>query len=129
MSTAGRSGTRNRGRAWLVAAVLGLVGVLMLGVFPARTLVAQRAERREVAAQIADLAERNQSLQAQSGLLQSDPEIERLAREQYDLVRPGEEIFDIVAPTPPPPQAAAPAPAVSEPRLARRLLARLIEVF
>jgi len=109
-------------------ALLGLVGVLMLGVFPARTLLAQRADRREVAARIADLTTRNRDLQAQADLLNSPAEIERLARQHYDLVRPGEEIFAIVSPQPTPPAAASTA-RPSEPGLGRRLMTRLLDVF
>ncbi|MBA3268688.1 MAG: septum formation initiator family protein [Acidimicrobiia bacterium] len=118
-----------RARAWLAAAVLGLVGVLMLGVFPARTLVAQHNERRDVAAQVDDLSARNQALQAQADLLKSDAEIERLARQHYDLVRPGEEIFNIVPQEPAAPEAAPPPAEPSGPGWGRQLLDRLTNVF
>jgi len=78
--------------------VLGLAGVLMLAVFPARALVAQHAERDQVAARIKVLDEQNRSLEGRAEALKTDAEIERLARQHYDLVRPGEEIFAIVAP-------------------------------
>ncbi len=118
-----------RARAWLAVAVLGLVGVLMLGVFPARTLLAQRAERREVAARIADLTTRNRDLQAQADLLNTPSEIERLARQHYDLVRPGEEVFSIVPPQPAPPPATTSVGRPYEPGWGRRLMTRLLEVF
>jgi cell division protein FtsB len=110
-------------------AVLGLVGVLMLAVFPARALVAQHAERRQLAGNIRDLHARNQSLEGRAAALQTDTEIERLARQHYNLVRPGEEVFDIVVPDPPAvAPKAAPRPA-DDPGWARRLVTRLTDVF
>jgi hypothetical protein len=116
-------------------AVLGLAGVLMLAVFPARALLAQHAERGQVAARIRVLDQQNRSLQARTDALQTDAEIERLARQHYDLVRPGEEVFDIVAP--PAPAAASPSePAQSAQRSSpggsgpfHRVLNTLTDVF
>ncbi|MDQ6798492.1 MAG: septum formation initiator family protein [Actinomycetota bacterium] len=117
-----------RARAWLAMAVLGLVGVLMLAVFPARALVAQHAERRQVAARIADLDNRNRSLEGRVGALGTDAEIERLARQNYNLVRPNEEVFDIVVP-PPPAVRPAPAKASSDRGWVRRTMSRLTDIF
>ncbi len=117
-----------RARAWLAMAVLGLVGVLMLAVFPARALVAQHDERRQVAARIKTLDDRNQALQGQQAALSTDAELERLAREQYNLVRPNEEVFNIL-PEPTPPAAAAPPRAPSHPGWVRRTVARLTDIF
>jgi len=117
-----------RARAWLAMAVLGLVGVLMLAVFPARALVAQHAERRQVAARIADLDDRNRSLEVRVGALSTDAEIERLARQNYNLVRPNEEVFDIVVP-PPPAVQQLPPKASSDQGWVRRTLSRLTDIF
>src|SRR3712207_9048240 len=81
-----------RGRAGLVFAALGLVGVLALCVFPARAWLDQRRHREALAAQLADLNERNRTLEARAAELGTDAEIERLAR-QYNLVKPGEEAY------------------------------------
>ncbi|MFN2608727.1 MAG: septum formation initiator family protein [Acidimicrobiales bacterium] len=94
-----------RTRLWLTLSVLALVGVLMLAVFPARTLAAQRRERTATAARVRKLAAANSALEDQARLLQTDAEIERLAREKYNLVRPGESVFAIL-----PPATAAPSP-------------------
>ncbi len=117
-----------RARAWLAMAVLGLVGVVMLAVFPARALVAQHDERRQVAARIKSLDERNRTLQAQQASLWTDAELERLAREQYNLVRPNEEVFNILPDAHPPAVAAAPKPP-SDPGWFRRTLTRLTDIF
>ena len=103
--------TSERGAgAWLIVAVLALVGVLFLAGFPARAYVAQRRERAEVAARVRDLAADNRRLADREALLQTDAEIERLARRHYNLVRPGEEVFAII-PGPPPVATASPPPA------------------
>lgn len=100
--------------AWLVVAVLALVGVLFLAGLPARAYVAQRRERADVAARVEALAAENRELAAREARLQTDAEIERLARRHYNLVRPGEEVFAII---PAPPAApATPPPTVREDR-------------
>lgn len=97
-----------RARAWLLVSVLALLGVLLLAVFPARAWVTQRQERQKVAVALREMAAQNRSLEDQAGLLQRDAEIERLARKDYNLVRPGEEAFAILPPSTP---GSAPAPA------------------
>ena len=118
-----------RARAWLAMAVLGLVGVLMLAVFPARALMAQHDERRQVADHIDDLDARNHDLDGRRTALYTDAEIERLARERYNLVRPNEEVFAIIAPAPPPAAVPASPPEVPDPGWARRMLTRLVDIF
>ena len=100
--------------AWLVAAVLALVGVLFLAGFPARAYVAQRQARAEEADRVRALAAENRDLAARQALLESDAEIERLARQHYNLVRPGEEVFAIIPG--PPPARTVPVPAPERPR-------------
>ena len=73
-----------------------LVVFLVAGVFPTRTYLHQRdaiaAEERKVAV----LSAENEKLTAKVDRLHTDAEIERLAREQYNLVRPGEEAYAIL---------------------------------
>jgi cell division protein FtsB len=84
-----------RGRAGLVFAALALVGVLALAVFPTEALLAQRRDRRQLDAQVAELAAQNAALRDRTAQLNTDAEIERLAR-QYNLVKPGEEAYFIL---------------------------------
>ncbi|MDQ3895729.1 MAG: septum formation initiator family protein, partial [Actinomycetota bacterium] len=106
-----------RGRAGPVFAALALVGVLALAVFPAKAVLDQRHDRKALAARLADLSARNRALQERADQLQTDEEIERLAR-QYNLVRPGEEAY-FVLPRPPA-QAPTPAPETPPPPPAER---------
>lgn len=81
-----------------------LVAVVALGVFPTRQWWAQRATLQTTQQRLDELTEENRRLDGRVATLQTDAEIERLAREQYNLVRPGEQAFAILpAPEPPPP--------------------------
>jgi cell division protein FtsB len=100
-------------RRIIVAVVtLAVVGVLFVAVFPTQALLEQRRERHAMAEQVARMTKRNDALDAQAHKLENDAEIERLAREQYNLVRPGEEAYAILP--------SAPAVEVAEPHVAGR---------
>jgi hypothetical protein len=88
-----------------------MIGTLALAIFPARTYMEQRhglvAEGRRVRV----LNDQNRQLSAEVRRLDTDAEIERLARQQYNLVKPGEEAYAILPPTAPPkPETPAPPP-------------------
>ena len=82
--------------------VLVLVGILFVAVLPTRTLLQQRRDTRAATAELRELRERNEALEERAQRLRDPREIEQLAREQYGLVRPGEEPY-VVLPAPPPP--------------------------
>jgi cell division protein FtsB len=95
-----------RRRRFLPAALLGvvLVGLLFVFVYPTRTFLDERRATSRAQTQLALLQAENKKLAGESKLLNSDAEIERLARERYGLVKPGEQAFVIVpVPTTPPP--------------------------
>jgi cell division protein FtsB len=114
----------------LLVSVTALLGVLLLAGFPARAWIAQQEERKRVAATVRDLAAQNRRLEERGRVLETDAEIERLARKDYNLARPGEEVFAIL---PSPPVAPAKAPelpaAEPEPSWWKRALTRLTDVF
>ena len=85
-----------RKAVWPVLVLVVLIGVLFVAVFPTRTWWAQRAEMKSATEQLQVLDEQNTVLAARVEALQSDDEIERLAREQYNLVRPGEEAYALL---------------------------------
>ena len=97
-------------RTWLLVAGLATVGVLFIAVFPARTYLDQHRQRQEVLARIKSTDARNRSLEQRIRTLHTDAEVERLAREQYNLVRPGEEAYAILPTRQPPPAPPRPAP-------------------
>ena len=115
-----------RGRAGLAFAALGLVGVLVLAVFPARAYLDQRHQRAALAAEVADLAARNQALEARTAELRTDAEVERLARD-YNLVKPGEEVYFVLPHPEPPPTTPASPPAPEQ--TSRSLWDRITSIF
>ncbi|MCU1350849.1 MAG: septum formation initiator [Acidimicrobiales bacterium] len=79
-----------------------LVGVLFVAVFPTRTYLAQRAATRKADARLAQLAAEKRALDHSAKRLSTPAEIERLARAQFGLVRPGEEAYAVLPPPTPP---------------------------
>ena len=98
----------------LVGPILGaaaLVVFLVAGVFPTRTYLSQRDEIATAERKLAVLTVENEKLGDRVEQLHTDREIERLAREQYNLVRPGEEAYAILpGPADPEPEDEPPAP-------------------
>ena len=93
-----------------LGAVLGSVGLaaaLFLFVLPGRTYLEQRHSLAAAQTRVKVLADEDNRLAERAQKLQTDAEIERLAREQYGLVKPGEKAFAIL--TPPGPAASTPA--------------------
>ena len=98
-------------RLTLALVALASVVVLFTTVFPTRTFLAQRAAVGAAEEQLTVLSEQNRLLEERARLLQDDAEIERLAREEYHLVRPGEKAYALLPPPAPP----APPPSVGIP--------------
>lgn len=94
--------------------LIALIGVLFVAVFPTRTWLAQKRERADAVEQLHVLDEQNQILASRVEALQSDDEIERLAREQYNLVKPGEEAYALLPPPSSSTATTTPIPAVEE---------------
>jgi cell division protein FtsB len=67
-----------------------------------RTFLAQRTSLSNATHQLDVLRDQNQQLDERIQALTTDAEVEKLARERYNLVRPGEEAYAIL-PAPPPP--------------------------
>jgi cell division protein FtsB len=104
--------TRHRRRT-LVRVLLGAmaaVALLFVFVFPARTLLAQRQQTEKERSELQLLNEQSRKLEEESRRLQSDAEVERMAREQYGFVYPGEHPYVVV---PPPTTTTPPAPTTS----------------
>ncbi|MEO5680542.1 MAG: septum formation initiator family protein [Acidimicrobiales bacterium] len=96
--------------------IVGLVvaGILFTFANPARTALDQRQEIAAARERTAVLDQQIRALQSRADTLATDAEVERLARQDYGMVKPGEEAFGIL-PTPgarpaPPTVAAPPKP-------------------
>ena len=96
-----------------VVAVVGLALVVIAGlaVAPVATYFRQEDQGRQSEAELQQLRAEVGELDAQLQQLRTDAEVERIARQHYDLVFPGEESYRILpAPEPgSPPAEAAPS--------------------
>lgn len=107
-----RPSPRVRRRRALLGATLGvLVVVALLFAFgyPLRTFLQQRSQLASARAHLTQLDRQTQAVEAQSKQLQSDTAVERIAREQYGLVRPGETPYVLVPAAPAVPTLTVPA--------------------
>ena len=79
-----------------------VLGALAVGLFPTQTFLDQRSATAEAQQRLAVLRAQNEAFEERLERLGSGDEIERLAREQYNLVYPGEEAYAVLpAPLPP----------------------------
>ena len=88
-----------RRAAWLVAAVTAL-GVTVLFVLPGRTWLEQRSALARTSHQLSQLSAENAKLSQTASSLNTDAEIEHIARERYGLVMPGEQEYVVLPPAP-----------------------------
>lgn len=95
-------GLRRIGRALGIAGGgVAVLGALAIGLFPTQTFLDQRADTAEAEQRLAVLRAQNESFEQRLDRLATDEEIERLAREQYNLAFSGEESYAILpAPLP-----------------------------
>lgn len=94
-------------RAPLIAVLLLVaLSITLAGIFPFRQVIAQQRQVDNTRGKLDALVDENAALEDQIAALQTGPEVERLAREQYGLVNPGETPYAVVQPdveTAPPP--------------------------
>jgi len=80
---------------------LALVGFLFAFVYPTRTYLDQREQIAGAQGRLDVLNAQTRSLERATERLRGDAEVERIAREEYGLVRPGETPYVIVPATTP----------------------------
>lgn len=84
---------RKRGRRWttmMFVVLLISLGLVATGVLPVQQFLERETQVNDARARLDVLQEDNTSLEEDAIALLSDQEIERIAREQYGFVRPGE---------------------------------------
>jgi cell division protein FtsB len=98
-----RGGLRRAGRVLgFLGGSAAVLGVLAFGVFPTQTFLDQRSATSEAEQRLGVLRDQNEAYEERIERLETSEEIERLAREQYNLVFPGEEAYAVLpAPIPP----------------------------
>jgi cell division protein FtsB len=77
---------------------LVILAVFVFGVFPTGRYIDHRNDLDRARDELAELREENARLQARVDRLESDAEIERVARAEYDMVLPGEEVYAVLPP-------------------------------
>ena len=76
------------------------VAFLFVFVFPTRSYLSQRSQVNRAQHDLAILREQNKTLATEASRLHTNAEIERIARERYNMARPGEWLFNIVPTSP-----------------------------
>ena len=89
---------------------LAVIAFLFAFVYPTSTFLRQRSEMSDAEGRIARIEDETRKLDAENKRLEGDKEIERIAREQYGLVRPGETPFVLVPAAPTTTTTTAPPP-------------------
>ncbi len=112
-----RARTRERSRIprWMFVLAAGVAAVTLIGAFGSTFLQVYRLEREasRLAQLQRDLQEQNAQLRAEIKALHTPEYVEKLAREQLGLVKPGEIAFLIVQTPAPAPPATADGPGQS----------------
>ena len=96
----------------MLVALVVIGGFVFAFALPGRTYLTQRREVHRAEQRVKVLEEESAKLGERAAQLQTPEEIERIAREQYGLAKPGETAFAILppeasanpAPAPPPPE-------------------------
>jgi cell division protein FtsB len=83
-------------RTRIAVVSLALVAMMFLFVFPTRSYLAQKRQVGQAAHAVDVLESQNAVLARQASRLKTRTEIERLAREQFNMVMPGEQAYDVV---------------------------------
>lgn len=82
--------------AVVVAATVAIAAVALLGLYPTRPYLAQRAATARADQDLDRLGRENRLLAARAAELQTPEEIERVAREEHGMVQRGEEAFAVL---------------------------------
>ncbi|MFT7601993.1 MAG: cell division protein FtsB [Acidimicrobiales bacterium] len=82
----------------VVVVVASTVVLIALAALPLRTWMDQKQATQEAADELTRMQGEVAELEVKLELLETDAEIERMARENFDLVFPGEESYRILPP-------------------------------
>jgi cell division protein FtsL len=89
-----------KGPARIAVMSLIVVAILFLFVFPTRSFLSQRAQVSQAQHDLTVLRTQNARLAKEAAQLQTPAEIEKIAREQYFMTRPGEKAFAVIPAAP-----------------------------
>jgi cell division protein FtsL len=83
---------------WLLGAVV-LAAAILFAWFPGASLLSQRSTLARTQAELADLHKQDSALAQEKKSLGAAGEIGRIAREQYQLVSPGQQAYEVLPPS------------------------------
>ncbi len=81
---------------YVVLASLAGIALLFVFVFPTRSYLAQRHDLAQAENRLELLRSQREQLDREAKKLGTDAEIERIARERYHLVKPGEQAYVVI---------------------------------
>ena len=81
----------------IAVGTLALIAIMFLFVFPMRSYLAQQRQVGNARHAVQILQAQNEQLIRQKTQLQTPAEIERLAREQFNMVLPGEQAYNVLS--------------------------------
>ena len=84
------------GRARLALIALALAAFLFLFVFPTRSYLQQRRQVANAQHDVDVLKQQNQKLVVEAQKLQSNAEVERRARQEFNMAYPGEQVYKVL---------------------------------
>ena len=87
-----------RGRAWSSLGALVVSAVVLVAWFPAGSLLSQRSSLTGAEAELGSLHKQDAALAQEKKNLSDAGEIGRIAREQYQLVSPGQQAYQVLPP-------------------------------
>lgn len=76
-----------------VLVIVTIIATMFIYVYPIRSYYAQKGVEKVEMQRLQVLKEANKKMREQRKNLSTDEEIERIAREQYHLIKPGEEAY------------------------------------
>jgi cell division protein FtsB len=88
-------GRAARRLTWPMLLLAGLALLAAVAVFPTRTYLDKRAEVSSAQVRLEQLSAANDAKQAHVDELGTDAEIENIAREEYGMVKDGEEAYRV----------------------------------
>jgi len=110
-------------RWWLILGLF-VVAVVAVGVTPMRQIGDQNQQVEAARLELEELTAANEALADRAAHLQTDAGVERLAREQFGLVRPGDRLYSVSTEglTPPTPVLLEPEIPEAEPNIFTNVL-------
>jgi cell division protein FtsB len=85
-----------KGPARMAIVSLIVVAIMFLFVFPTRSFLSQRDQISGARHDLVVLRTQNARLEKEAARLDTTAEVERIAREEFNMVRPGEKAWQVI---------------------------------